>query len=218
MGRGARKYISLMELHNDTVEKKLIEDDSHWGYLDILCCSEEDFLYYEDECAQSYFLDKNIDLIYDFNDQYQLIKKDLPTPILKHYNEVYYEIDYSDLNEYSAHPMIKSVFEHFSILSVVKTFKIYFVFHQKAWSNREIPNFDVIFSFDRNSMIYHRPSVFKLSTVFELSAPAYADNHFKKMLFTDIQRRPYVYEGFHDIEDLINNFEEYAWMVDAITC
>lgn len=217
MGKGGRKYISLMELHNDEVEKKLIDEDVHWGYMDIYCCSEDDFLYYEQESAQSYFLDKNIDLVDEFNNSHNLIKSSLPEPKLKHFDEVYYEIDYNDLNESSSHPMIHSLLEHFEILATVKTFKIYFVFHQRSWSNRNIPEFDVVLSCDKNGMLYHRPSVFKLSTLFDLPAPTYADNGFKKMLFTDIERRPRVYEGFHDIEDLINNFENYSWMVDAIT-
>jgi len=216
MGKGYRKYISLMELHNDNVEKQLIEKDSYWGYLEIHGCTEDDYLYYED-CAESYFLDKHIYLVGDFNEKNQLIKHELPTPALKYHNEVYYEIDFNDLNKESKHPMISLLMEHFDILSTVKMFKIYFMFHQRAWSNREVPEFEVILSVDKNGMLYHRPSVFKLSTILDLKAPAYADTAFKKMLFHDIERRPRVYEGFHDIEDLINNFEAYSWMVDAIT-
>lgn len=217
MGKGSRKYISLMELHNDNVEKELIEQDAYWGYLDVLCCSEEDYLYYE-ECSDSYFVDKYSYLVTDFNDEHKLINSHFPKPVLKSYNEIYYEIDFNDVNKQSTHPMIQLLVEHFSILSTVKMFKIYFMFHQRAWSNREIPKFEIIFSIDRNGMIYHRPSVLKLSNIFHLDAPAYADNGFKRLLFNDTQRRPEVYDGFDNIEKLITNFEDYSWMVDAITC
>lgn len=217
MGKGSRKYISLMELHNDNVEKELIEQDAYWGYLDVLCCNEEDYLYYE-ECADSYFVDKYSYLVTDFNTEHALITNQFPQPILKSYNEIYYEIDFNDVNKQSTHPMIQRLVEHFSMLSTVKMFKIYFMFHQRAWSNREVPKFEIIFSIDRNGMIYHRPSVLKLSNIFHLDAPAYADNGFKRLLFNDIQRRPEVYDGFDNIEELITNFEDYSWMVDAITC
>lgn len=217
MGKGSRKYISLMELHNDNVEKELIEKDSYWGYLDVLCCNEEDYIYTED-CADSYFIDKYSYLVTDFNAEHALITTQLPIPVLKGYNEIYYEIDFNDVNQQSKHPMIQKLVEHFKMLSTVKMFKIYFMFHQRAWSNRKVPKFEIIFSIDKNGMIYHRPSTFKLSTLFHLDAPEYADNGFKRLLFNDIQRRPQVYEGFDDIEELITNFEDYLWMVDAITC
>lgn len=217
MGKGSRKYVSLMELHNDNVEKELIEQDAYWGYLDVLCCNEEDYLYYE-ECSDSYFVDKYSYLVTDFNNEHELITNQLPVPVLKSYNEIYYEIDFNDVNQQSKHPMIQKLVEHFKMLSTVKMFKLYFMFHQRAWSNQEVPKFEIIFSVDKNGIIYNRPSVFKLSNIFHLDAPDYADNGFKRLLFNDIQRRPQVYDGFDDIEELITNFEDYSWMVDAITC
>lgn len=222
MGKGSRKYISLMELHNDNVEKQLMEKDAYWGYLEIYGCNEDDYLYYED-CATSYFMDKHIHLVHDFNDDHQLLKGDLPEPTLKYDNKIYYEIDFSDINLSTHHPIVIQFIEHFKILQVVKNFKIYFTFYQRAWSNAEVPTFEIILSSDKNNRLYHKPSVFNLNTIFEthppvFKAPAYADTLFKIILYVDIQRRPRVYAGFHDIEDLINNFEDYSWMVDAITC
>jgi hypothetical protein len=221
MGKGQRKYISLLELHNDEVEKALIAKDTHWGYLDVLCCSEDDYLYYED-CAESYFMDKNIHLVDEYNDEHQLTVGGLPAAPFKFYNEIFYEIDFNAINSKSQHPMIIQFMEHFKILEVVKNFKIYFMFHQRAWSNAEVPAFDIVLSSSINNRLYHKPSVFSLKKLFdtnnkEYKSPEYADTFFKRVVYNDIERRPRVYEGFHDIEDLINNFEAYSWMVDAIT-
>lgn len=221
MGKGYRKYISLMELHNDNVEKQLIEKDSYWGFFDVLGCSEDDYIYFED-CADSYFIDKNIHLVSDYTNEHQLIIGDLPNITLKSYNEIFYEIDFSMINAASEHPMIVQFMKNFKMLEVIKNFKIYFMFHQRAWSNAEIPSFDIILSSNKTNRLSHKPSVFSLMKLFdkdntEYLTSEYADTLFKRVVYNDIKRRPKVYEGFHDMEDLINNFEAYSWMVDAIT-
>lgn len=216
MGKGGRKYISLMELHNDEVEKHLIKKDEDYGYIDILDCDEHDYNFYE-ECAADYFILKNIDIVENFNDLYHLTNTPLNyLEFFQNHNEIYYSVDFNNINNQSTHPLVIYFFEHFSSLANINIFKVHFLFSKNQWSNRSDLEFDIIIAVGK-SPLYHRPSRFSLSTIETLKAPEYADTVFKKMLFNDIERRPRVYDSFDNIEDLVNNFEASAWMVDAIT-
>lgn len=216
MGKGSRKFISLMELHNDEVEKNIIKEAESYGFIDIFCCSDDDYHYYED-CAQEYFVLKNIDIVDTFNNNYSLTYRPLNnTQFDQCFNEIYYKVNFDDINKNSTHPLVIQLLNELNILSKTNIFGIYFMFFKDKWSVRDGLNFDIIIAVDNNTL-YHRPSRFNMSNINELIAPYYADNLFKKLLFNDIERRPRVYNAFDDVEDLINNFETYSWMVDAIT-
>ena len=216
MGKGQRKYISLLELHYDEVEKHLIQEDEGYGFIDIFCTDRDDYGYYEED-SYLYFMVKNIDIIDRFNTDNALTNTALTQHISKiHYKEIYYKVNFDDINKNSKHPLIQLLLNDFQILNQTSIFNIYFMFFKDAWSERDNLNFDIVIA-NHSAELYHRPSRFILSAIHELSAPVYADDGFKKMLFNEIKRRPSVYSHFTDIEDVINNFENYTWMIDAIT-
>jgi hypothetical protein len=216
MGKGGRKYISLMELHYDEVEKYLIKKDEDYGYIDIFDCDEDDYAFYEN-CSNDYFILKNIDIVEKFNELYCLTNRPLNyVDFFQNHNEIYYKIDFKNINKHSTHPLVISLLENFSVLESIDIFNIHFLFYKEKWSNRFDLSFDIVIAVDQ-SPVYHRPSRFSLSTIDTLQAPDYADTAFKRLVFNDIVRRPRVYGGFDNIEDLVNNFEASAWMVDAIT-
>lgn len=216
MGKGQRKYISLLELHHDEVEKFLINEDDGYGFIDIFCCDNDDYHYYEED-AYAYFMTKNIDIIDIFNKTHNLTNTVMTQHVsVSHCNEIYYKINFNDINKFSTHPLVQLLLTDFKVLNETNIFHIYFMFFKEAWSEREYLNFDIVIA-DDSATLYHRPSRFLLSDLNELSAPEYADNAFKKMVFNDIERRPRIYNSFTDVEDVVNNFENYAWMIDAIT-
>lgn len=205
-----------MELHRDEVEQDLIKKDEEYGYVDIYDCDQDDYNFHE-RCANDYFILKNIDIVESFNASYELTSKPLNyVDFFQHYNEIYYKIDFKNINKNTTHPLVLSLVNNFKALENINIFKVYFLFFKDKWSNRDDLKFDVVIAVDE-AMLYHRPSRFSLSEIDSLHAPEYADTLFKKMVFNDIERRPKVYSGFDDIEGLINNFEASAWMIDAIT-
>lgn len=216
MGKGQRKYISLIELHQDEVEKLLIQEDERYGFIDIFCCDNDDYHYYEED-AYTYFMNKNIDIIDRFNENHRLSSTVITEHVsVVHSKEIYYKVNFDDINKNSTNPLIQLLLNDFEVLRETTIFHIYFMFFKDAWSVREDLHFDIVIA-DKSAPLYHRPSRFLLSTLNELSAPEYADNAFKKMVFNDIERRPRIYNSFTDIEDVVSNFENYAWMIDAIT-
>jgi hypothetical protein len=215
--KASKKYISLMELHHDEVEQALIQKDEQYGYIDIFDCDEDDYYLYED-CAHDYFILKNIDIVEQFNNDFSLTNQPLNyLNFFQYHNEIYYRIDFKNINKESTHPLVILLLEHFKALADINLFNVHFLFKKEKWSHRDDLSFDIIIAVNK-ATLFHRPSRFSLSTIDTLEAPEYADNGFKRLLFNDIQRRPQVYNGFDDIEELITNFEDYSWIVDAITC
>lgn len=216
MGKGQRKYISLLELHQDEVEKFLIQEDERYGFIDIFCCDNDDYNYYEED-SYAYFMTKNIDIIDIFNENHKLTNTVMTNHVSNiHWKEIYYKVSFEDINKDSNNQLIQFLINDFKVLRDSNIFHIYFMFFKDTWSLRDDLNFDIVIA-DESADLYHRPSRFLLSAINELPAPDYADTAFKKMVFNDIERRPRIYNSFTDITDVVNNFENYAWMIDAIT-